>query len=697
MDGYRIHQSGKHINGTFMRVYVPDAAIQSNGQRLKAIMYLHGFALCMPSFYEKHLETLAKEQGYVVFFPDFQRSLYPNTQPEESDPEQPEINNFQTWLSVATQKPGEGRSFLGADDIHPIFADISESDGAELGGGLSESKWVARRVAWSLVLIIGALNILGWVFKEYAKNLITLISTVGLSLFHRPTEWLDDAIDLTDKAWADLGNEFYPHWAEDDVDAFAFGHSLGGLIALSLPSEFEKRPPEKQRFAPQQIVTADPAPSTEMGIPGFAIALLKLFNAPFTAEPIEIENTGPSLTNPVAILHGGSDEIVKPDDWVKPPAGKLDSNYDCIASPGKAIYFSYSNPDANLVAFHNQAVTDTSYYGDGLFKHFGGVKKGPNNYNFHYVWPGADKIFKGDATPQNLREHLETSDFQIGTEPPSEEKSFFAQFQRIAIFLGIAFLGLGYILSVLPEVAQPLDAERTCITGGWKLALILTHILTFVLIPLAMRVFYQALTILQAPKSAIFASQLGLSFIMVSIASEIGWHVTQCWYYQNDFTMLNFMFYFFLISAFALWADGLARENTQITKVLNIVFAVGLLIVSILYPLGNIVQNSAYKVPIYIVLTVIFAVLTYRGYHLLNKDWRIIFFPIFSVGVNLFFVALLDKYGGNPYTNPQIMNNALFHILHDFAGTLAGVAIFTWLVYEKSQQVIQARREQLPG
>jgi len=265
----------------------------------------------------------------------------------------------------------------------------------------------------------------------------------------------------------------------------------------------------------------------------------------------------------------------------------------------------------------------------------------------------------------------------------SDEKVLDPPFQRIAVLFAISFTGLGYILSTLPEIASPLSG-RTCITGPWKLALILTHIVAFVLIPLAMKIFYQALTALKLPQSAIFASQLGLSFIMVSIASEIGWHVTQCWYYQDEFTMLNFMFYFFLLSAFALWSDGLAVSNTWVTQLLNVVFAVSLLVVSIIYPLGYIAGNSNYKIPIYIALTLIFSVLTYRGYKMLD-DWRIIFFPIFSVGVNLFFVFLLEKYGGNPYVDPNVTLNALFHILHDLAGTETGVAIFTWLVYIKGR------------
>lgn len=256
----------------------------------------------------------------------------------------------------------------------------------------------------------------------------------------------------------------------------------------------------------------------------------------------------------------------------------------------------------------------------------------------------------------------------------------------IAVCFLIALAGFGYILAILPGVAEsPLDPSRTCITGGWKWALIITHVLTFALIPLAMRVFYQSLTNLGVPFKTVFASQLGLAFIMVAIASEIGWHVTQCWYYQNDFTLLNFMFYFFLISAFALWSDGLSRETTTMTNLINLVFAISLLVVSILYPLGAQADNSNFKIPIYITLTLVFAVLTYRGYQLL-KDWKIIFVPVFSVGVNLAFVFLLDKFGGDPYKDPQVTFNALFHILHDLGGTEVGVAIFTWLVYSKAKE-----------
>jgi len=67
-----IFQRGRHRDGTFIRVFVPDAARQP-GAELRVILYLHGFALCLPSFYEQHMLKLA-EQGWIVLYPDYQRT-----------------------------------------------------------------------------------------------------------------------------------------------------------------------------------------------------------------------------------------------------------------------------------------------------------------------------------------------------------------------------------------------------------------------------------------------------------------------------------------------------------------------------------------------------------------------------------------------------------------------------------------------
>jgi len=165
----------------------------------------------------------------------------------------------------------------------------------------------------------------------------------------------------------------------------------------------------------------------------------------------------------------------------------------------------------------------------------------------------------------------------------------------IALCFAIGLGGFAYVLGILPGIEPSSYVGRTCITGGWKWALIATHSITFALVPLAMRIFYQGLNNLGLPARTIWGSQLGLAFIMVSIASEIGWHVTQCWYYTNEFTMLNFMFYFFLITALALWSDGLVEKTSILTQIINLIFAISLLLISVLYPLGAQAKNSSFK------------------------------------------------------------------------------------------------------
>eukprot|EP00737_Agarophyton_chilense_P004705 gb/GEZJ01006163.1/.p1 GENE.gb/GEZJ01006163.1/~~gb/GEZJ01006163.1/.p1 ORF type:complete len:137 (-),score=11.66 gb/GEZJ01006163.1/:76-444(-) len=117
-----------------------------------------------------------------------------------------------------------------------------------------------------------------------------------------------------------------------------------------------------------------------------------------------------------------------------------------------------------------------------------------------------------------------------------------------------------------------------------------------------------------------------------------------------------------------------------------------------LYPAGSASGNSSYKTPIYIALTFIFAVLTYRGYKILGS-WRISWFPFFSVGVNLFLVFLLQQKGGDPCSDARKISNAVFHIAPDLLGTEAGVAIFTVIVYLKGRQARRdaERARLLPG
>ncbi len=61
--------------------------------------------------------------------------------------------------------------------------------------------------------------------------------------------------------------------------------------------------------------------------------------------------------------------------------------------------------------------------------------------------------------------------------------------------------------------------------------------------------------------------------------------ILSCRYYENNFHVLNFGFYFFLISGFALWADGFRN-----IPIMDLVFGGILAASTALYPYGNAFQ-----------------------------------------------------------------------------------------------------------
>lgn len=52
-------------------------------------------------------------------------------------------------------------------------------------------------------------------------------------------------------------------------------------------------------------------------------------------------------------------------------------------------------------------------------------------------------------------------------------------------------------------------------------------------------------------------------FAQVAIMGEIGWHVQQDWFYKEEYNILNLAFYFFLNSGLAAWAFGLRTREPQ--------------------------------------------------------------------------------------------------------------------------------------
>ena len=220
-----------------------------------------------------------------------------------------------------------------------------------------------------------------------------------------------------------------------------------------------------------------------------------------------------------------------------------------------------------------------------------------------------------------------------------------------------------------------------------------THVFPFLLIPFTMRLVSERAEAIQRDHKQFnpFIMQLGLATVCFALAQEFGWHVTSNWFYVNNYHVLNFGFYFFLISAFALWADGFKSNWFW-----NIVMGGILLWATNDYPTGAAADlvslggdaNSG-KIPLYVGLTVTFLVLSIRGEEIFGK--AMYWVPFFSVGVNLFFIFLLDGVS-NPVWNGETFDgmeplNYIYHICHDLLGTEMGVIIFAYLLYKYDQDV----------
>ncbi len=404
---YTIYQTGSHRNGDFVRIYVPKKPCQEDG-KFKVITYLHGFALCLPDFYRAHLEHLATE-GYYVFFPDYQRSDYPDFtkqdreeisqagETEISEGYEAERVSLRYWLKLT-----------GLFIYTLIFR--REIKKRELRESVaSKSIFEGLRLAVSRLFFIRIASAFYLFNREFGKNLISMITTVIESLRYSPEEWLGFSIDSTVTAWEKLCEHSKQEQIQEldlspeKVDFYVFGHSLGGLLALSWSYGIKKKNDQKyQDFHPKQVVTGDPAPNTALGIPKIALVILGFFGFPFATQKMDIKDTGKDLKVPVGILHGNNDKIVPPKEWFDPNLPKDKNAFFKIASPEKKIYFSLSNEKEHLTANHNQSVTCTSYYGDVFMHEFGGMKQGPNAYNYEYIWPALDAVVENKVKANEL-------------------------------------------------------------------------------------------------------------------------------------------------------------------------------------------------------------------------------------------------------------------------------------------------------
>jgi len=226
--------------------------------------------------------------------------------------------------------------------------------------------------------------------------------------------------------------------------------------------------------------------------------------------------------------------------------------------------------------------------------------------------------------------------------------------------------------------------------------LVLTHVIPFVLLPWVSKQVSEVGPTIQKDFEGFnpFIMQMAMACIGFGLSLEFGWHVADSWYYENNFHVLNFGFYFFLISGFALWADGF-----KTIAIFDLIFGGILAGATVLYPFGNAAQvgepypafltdffadgASSAKIPLYIGMSATFLEITRRGKDIFGN--KMLWVPFFCIGVNLGFIALLNNV---QYGNAEVVDgvkqltslNYIYHICHDVLGTEMGVLVFGLLI-----------------
>lgn len=188
----------------------------------------------MPQFYEQHLEYLA-EKGLYIFFPDYQKSDYPDfpKDNETLETQKPTRSTLKYWLFNS-----------GALLMKLILR--REVNKQELKKLEKEGIWKGLRIVLSTSLFIVLANIISLFKRQYGKNLVSMITTVIESLISAPIEWLGFAVDSTVIGWEKLCEHSKEvkelDLSEEEIDFYVFGHSLGGLLALSWPYYLKENP-----------------------------------------------------------------------------------------------------------------------------------------------------------------------------------------------------------------------------------------------------------------------------------------------------------------------------------------------------------------------------------------------------------------------------------------------------------------------
>jgi len=228
-------------------------------------------------------------------------------------------------------------------------------------------------------------------FCEFEENKFeTLYELIEASLNPFPISavgWMESAIDSVQKAYK------YLNLDQENVQTYLFGHSLGGLLALSWPHYAKEK--VSPNMLPKQVVVADPVPDSQSNIPLPILQLIELIGG--FKDKIDILETGADLTVPVVILHGNEDTIVPKHSWIKP--------FYSIKTQEKKMYLSFTDNYGSpaMYANHEQATVDTSFVHDWIAREFLDGVGVENNLNWRYIWYALDQVIRFGVKADELR------------------------------------------------------------------------------------------------------------------------------------------------------------------------------------------------------------------------------------------------------------------------------------------------------
>ncbi|MDJ0675689.1 MAG: hypothetical protein QNJ36_09975 [Calothrix sp. MO_167.B42] len=203
-----------------------------------------------------------------------------------------------------------------------------------------------------------------------------------------PIGWIESAINSTLKAYEHL------NLTEANVETYLFGHSLGGLFALSWPYYAKEK--VSANMLPKQVVVADPIPDSQSNIPSIIRNIIDRLGG--FKDKVDIVETGADLTVPVAILHGNEDTIVPKKSWISP--------FNSIETNEKKMYLSFTDKRLFSVvihADHGQATVNTSFVRDPIARNFLGGVGVENNLNWRYIWHALDQVIRFGAKSHELK------------------------------------------------------------------------------------------------------------------------------------------------------------------------------------------------------------------------------------------------------------------------------------------------------